>query len=64
MKLKQIILQLAKTLFLLYYRWKRDENNEIVIGGDGKPVLQFVSVQRRDNGEWALPGVTFSFCVM
>ncbi|XP_060585501.1 ADP-ribose pyrophosphatase, mitochondrial-like [Ruditapes philippinarum] len=37
-------------------RWKRDENNEIVIGGDGKPVLQFVSVQRRDNGEWALPG--------
>ncbi|WAR03096.1 NUDT9-like protein [Mya arenaria] len=36
-------------------RWQRDSNNEIV-KQDGKPVLEFVAVQRRDNGEWALPG--------
>ena len=39
------------------HRWKRDENNKQVLGSDDKPILQFVSVQRRDNGEWALPGV-------
>ncbi|XP_053375162.1 ADP-ribose pyrophosphatase, mitochondrial-like [Mercenaria mercenaria] len=37
-------------------RWKRDENDEVVVGDDGKPILQFVAVQRRDCGEWALPG--------
>lgn len=24
---------------------------------NGKPVLEFVAVQRRDTGEWAIPGV-------
>ncbi|KAL4223989.1 ADP catabolic process [Mactra antiquata] len=37
-------------------RWKRDKDNEKVLGADGKPILQFVAVQRRDCGEWALPG--------
>ena len=23
-----------------------------------RPVLQFVAIQRRDSGEWALPGVS------
>ena len=26
---------------------------------DGKPVLEFVSVQRKDTNEWAIPGVMF-----
>lgn len=37
-------------------RWKRDEKNEVILGKDGKPVLQFVCVERRDCHEWALPG--------
>lgn len=37
-------------------RWKR-KNGEIVHDeSTSAPILQFVSVQRRDNGEWALPG--------
>lgn len=24
---------------------------------DGKPVLLFVAVKRKDNGQWAIPGV-------
>jgi ADP-ribose pyrophosphatase len=27
-----------------------------VVGKDGKPVLEFVAVKRKDTGEWALPG--------
>lgn len=41
-------------------RWKRKNDKpeeKIIIDEDsGKPILQFVSVQRRDNKEWALPG--------
>lgn len=38
-------------------RWKRDSNGEIVKNEDsGKPILQFVSIQRRDTKEWAIPG--------
>ncbi|XP_069134941.1 putative nudix hydrolase 6 [Argopecten irradians] len=37
-------------------RWLRDEKEEKVKGGDGRNVLQFVAVQRRDNKQWALPG--------
>ncbi|XP_063395977.1 ADP-ribose pyrophosphatase, mitochondrial-like isoform X1 [Mytilus trossulus] len=37
-------------------RWKRTDDDEIVKGEDGKPVMEFVSIQRRDNGEWAIPG--------
>ena len=39
------------------FRWKRDSNDEIVKNGD-KPVAQFIAVQRRDNNEWAIPGVS------
>lgn len=35
-------------------RWKRNNGSQILI--DGKPVLQFVAIQRRDSGEWAIPG--------
>ncbi len=36
-------------------RWKRNSNGDIV-RVDGKPELEFVAIQRRDNGQWALPG--------
>lgn len=38
-------------------RWKRSNDNSISIDKfTKKPILQFVSIQRRDSGEWALPG--------
>eukprot|EP00127_Corallochytrium_limacisporum_P007524 Clim_evm46s253 gene=Clim_evmTU46s253 len=37
-------------------RWKRDENREKIFGSDGNPILQFVAIQRKDTGEWAIPG--------
>ena len=45
------------TLISVYFlRWKRDSSGEKVIR-DGKPVLEFVAIERRDCSEWALPGV-------
>ncbi|XP_048752926.1 ADP-ribose pyrophosphatase, mitochondrial-like isoform X2 [Ostrea edulis] len=37
-------------------RWKRDDSGKAVVGADGKSILQFVCVQRRDNHQWAIPG--------
>ncbi|XP_005093921.1 ADP-ribose pyrophosphatase, mitochondrial isoform X2 [Aplysia californica] len=37
-------------------RWKRDDNGKVVKDANGKQILEFIAVQRRDNGEWALPG--------
>ena len=38
-------------------RWKREENGDIVKDSStGKNILEFVSIQRKDNGEWAIPG--------
>ena len=37
-------------------RWKRDAHGNISLRG-GEPVLEFVSIQRKDNGQWAIPGV-------
>ncbi|PVD32988.1 hypothetical protein C0Q70_08436 [Pomacea canaliculata] len=37
-------------------RWKRNISGEVVNGEGGRPILQAIVVQRRDNGEWALPG--------
>ncbi|XP_069674249.1 putative nudix hydrolase 6 [Periplaneta americana] len=38
-------------------RWKRGESHEMELNSDTKkPVLQFVAIQRRDTGEWAIPG--------
>lgn len=38
-------------------RWKRDAEGETVIHEtSGKPILQFVCIQRKDSGEWAIPG--------
>jgi len=38
-------------------RWQRGANGEIVKDKiTGKNILEFVSIQRKDNGEWAIPG--------
>lgn len=38
-------------------RWKRDVNGEKIKNEtSGLPVLQFVSIQRKDSLEWAIPG--------
>ena len=38
-------------------RWKRDSTGNKVLS-DGKPLLEFVAIKRRDTGEWAIPGVS------
>jgi len=38
-------------------RWKRNQEGEIVVDScSGKKVLEFVSIQRKDTGAWAIPG--------
>ena len=40
----------------------------MISDASGKPILQFIAIQRRDSGEWAIPGVrqvTFDkFCAV
>ena len=43
-----------------YIRWKRDAQGNR-IQQDGKPVLEFVAIQRKDNNQWSLPGVGITF---
>ncbi len=43
-------------------RWKRDDNNRIVVDENFHPLLEFVAIKRKDNGEWAIPGVRPAFC--
>jgi hypothetical protein len=28
----------------------------VILGSDGKGVIEFVAIKRKDNGEWAIPG--------
>jgi ADP-ribose pyrophosphatase len=38
-------------------RWKRGSSGKVELHPDTKkPILQFVAIQRRDTGEWAIPG--------
>ena len=37
-------------------RWKRDPKGKIVMHEDGRKILEFVAIQRRDTREWAIPG--------
>ncbi|VVC33129.1 NUDIX hydrolase domain,NUDIX hydrolase domain-like [Cinara cedri] len=39
-------------------RWKKcnSENEHIFHEDTNKPILQFVAIQRKDSGDWALPG--------
>ena len=38
-------------------RWKRTADGSIMTDETGKRVLEFVAIQRRDNSQWAIPGV-------
>ncbi len=41
-------------------RWKRDDNAAGQIVHDketGRGILEFVSIERKDNGSWAIPGM-------
>ena len=38
-------------------RWKRDATSNKHVMYLGKKRLEFLAVQRADNGEWAIPGV-------
>ncbi|CAG0885113.1 unnamed protein product [Darwinula stevensoni] len=41
----------------LVTRWKRDEHGNLEVHPEsGKPIMQFVAIQRTDTGEWAIPG--------
>lgn len=38
-------------------RWKRDTNGIVQVDRHTKkPILEFVAIERRDSGEWAIPG--------
>lgn len=37
-------------------RWLRQDGDIVVHPESGKKVLEFVSIQRRDTGDWAIPG--------
>ena len=38
-------------------RWQRDGKGEKVVM-EGKPILEFVAIKRKDTGDWAIPGVS------
>ncbi|XP_043567778.1 ADP-ribose pyrophosphatase, mitochondrial-like isoform X1 [Chiloscyllium plagiosum] len=37
-------------------RWKREAGEKVIHEQSGKPILQFVTIKRKDCGEWAIPG--------
>jgi len=37
-------------------RWKTFENQRVFDKKSNKQILQFIAIQRKDSGEWALPG--------
>ena len=45
-----------KLLFFFFFRWKRTSAGVMLDGG--KKVLEFVAIQRKDNSQWAIPGVS------
>lgn len=40
------------------FRWKMTSSGALI--ENGKKVLEFVAIQRKDNQEWAIPGVSRS----
>ena len=40
---------------VIFFRWKRTSAGLKLDGG--KKVLEFVAIQRKDNSQWAIPGV-------
>ena len=39
------------------YRWKRNDSGAVLVK-EGKPILEFVAIRRKDNNCWAIPGVS------
>ncbi|XP_051878375.1 ADP-ribose pyrophosphatase, mitochondrial-like isoform X2 [Pristis pectinata] len=37
-------------------RWKREGGEKVIHKLSGKPILQFISIKRKDCGQWAIPG--------
>ncbi|KAF7273027.1 ADP-ribose pyrophosphatase, mitochondrial [Rhynchophorus ferrugineus] len=37
-------------------RWKMNDHKSKIFGSSNLPILQFCAIQRRDCGQWALPG--------
>jgi len=63
-KLKNVFkINIIYNKFYLLFRWKTDLNGKHEISTKTKKkILQFVTVQRVDTGEWAIPGVINEFC--
>jgi hypothetical protein len=38
-------------------RFQRDASGKVVIDANGNPGVEFVAIQRKDTGQWAIPGV-------
>ncbi|XP_069769197.1 ADP-ribose pyrophosphatase, mitochondrial isoform X5 [Narcine bancroftii] len=38
-------------------RWKKEGGKTVIHSRSGNPILQFVAICRKDNKEWAIPGV-------
>ena len=47
--------------FLFHERWKKNSDG-VIIEDNGQKVLEFVAVQRKDNQQWAIPGVSLVIC--
>lgn len=45
-------------LSLTFHRWKKESGKTVTHNCSGKPILQFVAICRKDNKEWAIPGVS------
>ena len=43
-------------------RWKMTTSGALI--ENGKKVLEFVAIQRKDNQEWAIPGVSITLLVL
>lgn len=37
-------------------KWKRGTDGKKELNQDGDPILEFVAIQRKDTGDWAIPG--------
>ena len=58
--IKTYFSQIKMSRFFACFRWKLDSIGKDEINPKSKKkILQFVTVQRVDTGEWAIPGVKY-----
>lgn len=56
------VLSNPDVVFYYFHRWKRDPKGKVMTDiKTKKPLLEFIAIQRRDSGEWAIPGVSNYF---